>query len=349
MMSAAYRGLGRPALRKDYRKISRQKKDALFELACRIATLADKTRQSASSLERAAAAETRQSLRSALALVAAGADSGGLERGLAGLAEDADPGSRLELEIVASGVGAILSGEHYSIIMRRMCAFLGPDYFDKAAEWLDDKARRRRFRPEDLVIPGEMPDVVQALSLNPRGLELALRASGRAVSAAALAGCPRDSIDQAKRLYTRVGAAALEEDAAYLRGRLSGDEIAEAQAAFLEVVGSLEERGEIRIGFEDDFGTDQAFVAAFTRAIMALSPSAIRSVFKGAEGPLVATAMQGLEPEAHDRILSALSMKETKRILDAIAKQEARTVGSQIGRQILRGVLGGILGGSRRR
>jgi len=32
----------------------------------------------------------------------------------------------------------------------------------------------------------------------------------------------------------------------------------------------------------------------------------------------------------------------------AMAKQAARTVGSQIGRQILRGVLGGILGGSRR-
>lgn len=36
-------------------------------------------------------------------------------------------------------------------------------------------------------------------------------------------------------------------------------------------------------------------------------------------------------------------------MVQALAKQAARTVGSQIGRQILRGVLGGILGGSRRR
>ena len=36
-------------------------------------------------------------------------------------------------------------------------------------------------------------------------------------------------------------------------------------------------------------------------------------------------------------------------MVETLAKQAARTVGSQIGRQILRGVLGGILGGSRRR
>jgi DNA helicase HerA-like ATPase len=36
-------------------------------------------------------------------------------------------------------------------------------------------------------------------------------------------------------------------------------------------------------------------------------------------------------------------------MVQAMAKQAARTVGSQIGRQILRGVLGGILGGARRR
>jgi hypothetical protein len=36
-------------------------------------------------------------------------------------------------------------------------------------------------------------------------------------------------------------------------------------------------------------------------------------------------------------------------LVETLAKQAARTVGSQIGRQILRGVLGGILGGSSRR
>jgi DNA helicase HerA-like ATPase len=35
-------------------------------------------------------------------------------------------------------------------------------------------------------------------------------------------------------------------------------------------------------------------------------------------------------------------------VVETMAKQAARTVGSQLGRQILRGVLGGIMGGSRR-
>jgi DNA helicase HerA-like ATPase len=41
--------------------------------------------------------------------------------------------------------------------------------------------------------------------------------------------------------------------------------------------------------------------------------------------------------------------KRRQGMVETMAKQASRTVGSQIGRQILRGVLGGILGGSRRR
>jgi DNA helicase HerA-like ATPase len=41
--------------------------------------------------------------------------------------------------------------------------------------------------------------------------------------------------------------------------------------------------------------------------------------------------------------------KRRQGMVETLAKQTARTVGSEIGRQILRGVLGGILGGSRRR
>ena len=41
--------------------------------------------------------------------------------------------------------------------------------------------------------------------------------------------------------------------------------------------------------------------------------------------------------------------KRRQGMVETLAKQAARTVGSEIGRQILRGVLGGILGGTRRR
>jgi uncharacterized protein len=41
--------------------------------------------------------------------------------------------------------------------------------------------------------------------------------------------------------------------------------------------------------------------------------------------------------------------KRRQGMVEALAKQAARTVGSEVGRQILRGVLGGILGGARKR
>jgi hypothetical protein len=41
--------------------------------------------------------------------------------------------------------------------------------------------------------------------------------------------------------------------------------------------------------------------------------------------------------------------KRRQGMVEALAKQAARSVGSEVGRQILRGVLGGILGGTRRR
>jgi hypothetical protein len=43
-----------------------------------------------------------------------------------------------------------------------------------------------------------------------------------------------------------------------------------------------------------------------------------------------------------------LGTKRRQGMLETMAKQSARTIGSQIGRQILRGILGGIFGGSRR-
>ncbi len=57
------------------------------------------------------------------------------------------------------------------------------------------------------------------------------------------------------------------------------------------------------------------------------------------------------KPSERGRSLGDLlwGTKRRQGMVETIAKQAARTVGSQIGRQILRGVLGGMLGGSRRR
>ena len=68
----------------ELRKVSRQKKDALFDLAVRIGALADQARGSSSALARAAASERRKPLKAGLELAAAGArrgDAGSQTRG----------------------------------------------------------------------------------------------------------------------------------------------------------------------------------------------------------------------------------------------------------------------------
>jgi hypothetical protein len=305
----------------DASKLSRQKKDALFELATRIGSLAADSRTSDKAITKAAAAERRKSLKAGLEILETGAEGETFDRAFAQSmpkGSDAEPGTQLEWLMVRSGLRGIAADEHYSIVMRRMTAFLGDEYFDKAEAWLTDRAKKRRPKGESLVFPGELPDVIRILAMDKRNLERVLRVSGREIAAAALAGCPQESMDLARPLYGKIGSAALEDDAARMRAHLSSDEIEQAQAAFLEVLRSLDERGELSLGPEDELVADPAFVAALTKAVLGLEVSIIKGAFRQAEGALVATAMQGMEPEAHDRILGALSKKETKRILDAI-------------------------------
>jgi DNA helicase HerA-like ATPase len=82
------------------------------------------------------------------------------------------------------------------------------------------------------------------------------------------------------------------------------------------------------------------------------------AIAPGAPEPPARRAPQEQPREAPSDTTSALGSKVnewvwgTKRrqgMVETLAKQTARTVGSQLGRQILRGVLGGIAGGSRRR
>jgi hypothetical protein len=301
-------------------KVSRQKMDALFELAARIGLLAEQSRSSDAVLAKAAATERRKSLKTGLELVAAGADAETLDRAFAAATPrpEADPGAALEWMLVRAGMRSIGADEHYSVVMRRMTAFLGPTYFEKTDAWLLERAKKRRNRSESLVVPGELPDVIRILAMDKRNLERVLRTSGRDIAAAALAGCPEESMDLVRPLYGRIGAAALEDETVRLRSSLSGDEIAQAQTAFLEVLRNLEEHGELRLGPEEELSADPEFISAITKAILGIDATVIRKAFRATKGACIAAAMQGMEPEAHDRILAALPKKEIRRILDAI-------------------------------
>jgi Flagellar motor switch protein len=305
----------------DAGKVSRQKKDALFDLASRIGGIAADARGSDSAVAKAAAAEKRKGAKAGLEILATGADPATFERAYAesvAMPGADDPGSQLEWLLVRAGLRGIAADEHYSIVMRRMAAYLGPDYFDKAEAWLSERAKKRRSRGESLVFPGELPDVVRILAMDKRNLERVVRVAGHEIAAAALAGCPQESMDLVRPLFGKIGATALEDDAVHLRARLSSDEIEQAQAAFLEVLRSLDERGELSLGPEEELVADPSFVTALTKAVLGIDPTIIKSAFRQIEGALIATAMQGMEPEAHDRILGSLPKKETKRILNAI-------------------------------
>jgi hypothetical protein len=300
---------------------SRQKRDALFELATRIAIIAERSRAfEREALAEAALVESRKILRTGLELASAGAEIEAIEAAFASnpAFSPREPGEALELAVTLVGLKGLLGREHPYSIMRRMSARLGIEYFDKTDAWILSRLGRRRIRSEPLIVPGELPDIIRALALDRRSLERSLRAAGRELAAAALAGCPQESIDLAKPFFGKIGGAILEDDVAHLRARLSGDEISEAQATFIEVVRGLVESGRLLLGEEADFSASAAFVSALTRAVLSLDDRVLRAGLRGLDGKVLAVAMQGMEPTAHDRILGVLTKRDERRLLDAI-------------------------------
>jgi hypothetical protein len=300
--------------------VSRQKKDALFELCCRVALIAERSRQTeGASIAEDVLIERRKQLRYGLELVAAGSDAEGIELAYRHTGVELDPGTRLELATIRAGLLAIVAGEHPSRVFRRMTAFLGCEYFDKASEWLVGKlGRKRKKSQQSLLVPGDLPDLVRSLSLDPRSLERTMRQAGWDLSAAALAGCPQESVDLVAGFFGPIGAATFEDDASFLRSRLSGDDIGQAQADFMGVVKELEAGGELELGPEDEFASDPDFVHELTRAVMALDDRSLRDVFREGDSRILALAMQGLEPVAHERILGLLPSRYVRRLLDAV-------------------------------
>lgn len=301
--------------------VSRQKKDALFELACRVALISESARETgAKAFIAAARAEKRKTLRYGLDLLSEGADWERVDRSYAlePLFGELDAGSRLEIALIKSGLGSVCRLEHPNIVLRRMTAHLGAEYFDKASAWIASRRKRKRRKPLTLLVPGELPDLVRTLALDPASLERALRGAGRELSVAAMAGCAQESVDLAKGFFGPIGSGTFEDDAEFVRNRLSGDEIAQAQAAFIELVRGLEQGGELDLGTEDDFYNDPAYVNELTRAVMSLDDKSLKATFAAKDKKSLALAMQGMEPSAHDRILGLLAKRETKRLLDAI-------------------------------
>ncbi len=304
-------------------QVSRQKKDALFDLACRIGLLCSeaRTKGQGPAASKAAPAERRKSLRFGLELLENGADEEALEQAFNEECKGSklEGGDLLEYAMVLAGLKSFLGGEHPFIALRRMSAFLGLEYFDKASAWMTDSLKRRRVeKPMTLLVPGDFPDVIRTLALDGHSLERVLRGGGRGLASAALAGCPQESIELAKPIFGKIGGAVLEDDALYLRRHLSGDEIAQAQSALLELISNLEEGGELELTEEEELYGEPDFVEELTKAILGLDERDLKPALKNYDPRLLAMAMQGMQPEAHERILKMLAMKDERRVLNAV-------------------------------
>jgi hypothetical protein len=333
--------------------VSRQKKDALFELSCRIALIAESARLDDSSgrktnagLAGAAKAERRKTLAFGLEILAEGGDAESLDQAfeLEPVFRDLDAGTKLELALVRKGLLSIASREHPFVTLRRTTAFLGPEYFDKSSAWMSERLRKRKKRNLPLLVPGELPDVVRALAAEGRSLERALREGGRSLAAAALAGCPQESIDLAAPAFGPLGGAVLADDAVYLRGKLSSEEISQVQSAFLEVLQGLEDGGEVELNAEEELYGDPSFVEEISRAVLEVDDKALKASIRGVDARLLAMAMQGMQPSAHERILGLVTKKEVRRVLDAIDAMILlpRREIEDAGRAFARGLLGAL-------
>ena len=109
--------------------VSRQKKDALFELACRIALLAEEVRANgeAKTLAKAAEAERRKCLRFGLEILAGGADAEALDQ-----AFEAEPSmTALEKQWEPKRSDTSVSGAAELLMIRDSLAYIGCCIYSK--------------------------------------------------------------------------------------------------------------------------------------------------------------------------------------------------------------------------
>ena len=109
-------------------------------------------------------------------------------------------------------------------------------------------------------------------------------------------------------------------------------------------------RSPVGARYDTRVNRESAYEILTKRAAPAPSASAGRPAAPPAETrPAEAPAGQPSAPGGGALGELLWGTKRRQGMVETLAKQAARTVGSEVGRQILRGVLGGILGGSRRR
>jgi hypothetical protein len=306
---------------------SPKKTDTLLEIARRfVSALAEFRVSGREVLGEIAQEEKRKSLKLAYSIISAGQPEASVRSAFA-LAGIGLKGSTLdprEVEMLISGTKLALRQVHPIAIMRMMTAYIGFSCFEDTEKWLKEKFGTRQAsgrNNDELIIPGDLPEVILNGTQSAGEIDLAVRLAGPQLVAAACAGCPREAIERIKSAaYDDLGAIMLEAEIAAARDRLSSDELADTQNAFLELLGSVQTNSADLLA-DDDRRTetiDPLLVAEVSGLVLELDEKLLRIVSMSLDARTIADLIQAMEPIAHDRLFSCLPGARGKRILDAL-------------------------------
>ncbi|MCE1194955.1 hypothetical protein LWX53_00435 [bacterium] len=269
--------------------------------------------------------EKRRLLKFAYSVVAASMPAEQVRRAFAsaGFIGKAAPQEECEAEILIAGVKLALKNAHPIVAMRAMTAYLGFSVFDDAEAWILEHFGDRRGGGEELIIPGDLPDMLIGREASPGAISQAARIAGPQLVAACLAGCPKEAIDYVLSLIcTPVGAILLDGEIRGARNRLSSEELSDAQSAFLELLSSIGGDSKPQAGEEGQWSPeiDRSLVADVSALILELDEHLLKTVLTALDPKLLASLMQAMEPMAHDRLLSTIAPGRSRKVLDALER-----------------------------
>ncbi|MEW6548331.1 MAG: hypothetical protein AB1407_02610 [Spirochaetota bacterium] len=267
--------------------------------------------------------EKKKNLKFAFSLVASGIAQENVASAFAnaGLSEGETPRDAMEAAMLACGARLAIGNVHPIAVMRAMTAYLGFSVFDEAGAWLATRFLPPGRQEEELLLPGELADAVYAFTDDPGSLGQAVRLAGLPLLAAALAGCPDETVATIKSVgFNALGSALLDDEMRNARTRLSSDELSDAQHAFLTLLGSLKELVPKGIVEEEAWkrNMDEGLVGEVSELVLDLDERILKTVISGMDAKSVAALIQAMEPIAHDRLFSCVTSNRGKKILDAL-------------------------------
>lgn len=235
-----------------------------------------------------------------------------------------NPRDALETAMLFQGTASALKNQHPAVVLKIMSAFLGMGAASQANEWIVAHYKDRLMLEEELILPGDMPDVILSNMGNPARLERTLRLAGPQLAGTALSGCPREILVQLEqRIVSTCGSILLNHDIEIARAEYSSDEIADAQNAFMELletmkISDMESASGMIEPEKQKLPQDPQLVSDLSNLIVETEERLLRDILMRLSPNVIAVIVQGVEPIAHDRIFSTLPATKAKRVLDAL-------------------------------